>query len=88
MARSPKIYLEDLIDRMVDRLHDARRVCHSPGDNFAYDLFLELRDLSRRAVRVSRSRCFASASRDGDKILVELNKTMKMCLAVNSRYGR
>lgn len=60
MARSKKIYLEDLIDRMVDRLHDARRVCHSPGDNFAIDLFIDIRSYARRCVSVSRSRIFAA----------------------------
>lgn len=27
--RKRKIYLEDLIDSMVDRLYKARRICHS-----------------------------------------------------------
>lgn len=60
MARKTKIYLKDLIDRMVDRLYKARSVCHSPGDNFAIDLFLDIRDDARRCVSVSRSRIFAA----------------------------
>lgn len=60
MSRKPKIYMEDLIDRMIDKLCKARRVCCSPGDNYAIDLLLEVRDCARRCVRISRSRIFAA----------------------------
>lgn len=60
MSRRTKLYLEDIIDKMIQELYDARRVCHSPGDNFAIDQFLEIREGARRAVRISRSRIFAA----------------------------
>lgn len=58
--RKRKIYLEDLIDSMVDRLYKARRICHSLGDKFAIDLLLDIRADARRCVSVSRSRIFAA----------------------------
>ena len=58
--RKRKIWLEDLIDQMIGRLYKARSKCHSPGDKFAIDLFLDIRDDARRCVRVSRSRLFAA----------------------------
>lgn len=88
MKRKSKVYLEDLIFHMHRLLDDARRSCNCPGDKFGYDLFVCIRDLSRRAVRVSRSRCFASANREGDKVLVDLYNNMKKCLELNRRYGR
>lgn len=63
-GRKQKIYLEDLIDLMIDRLYKARAKCHSPGDKFAIDLFLDIRAQSRRCVSISRSRIF-SARRGG-----------------------
>ena len=60
MSRNRKIYLEDLIDRMIGKLYKARGVCHSPGDNFAIDLLLDIRADARRCVSVSRSRIFAA----------------------------
>lgn len=62
--RKRKIYLEDIIDRMVDKLYRARAICCSPGDNFAIDLLLDIRDDARRCVSVSRSRIF-NAKRGG-----------------------
>ena len=58
--RKRKIYLEDLIDAMIGRLYKARAICHSPGDNFAIDLLLDIRADARRCVSVSRSRIFAA----------------------------
>lgn len=58
--RNSKIYLEDILDLIVSRCYKARSVCHSPGDNFAIDQLLDIRSLSRRAVRISRSRLFAA----------------------------
>lgn len=74
--RKQKIYLEDLIDRMVDKLYRARAVFHSPGDNFAIDLFLDIRDDARRCVSVSRSRIFA-AKRGGFAIANKSNVKTK-----------
>ena len=54
------IHLDTLTDRMIDLLWKARAGSDSPGVNYSYDLYLQVREMSRRAVRISRSRCFAA----------------------------
>ena len=58
--RRRSIQLDTLTDRMIGLLYKARAGSDCPGDNYAYDLYLQVREMSRRAVRISRSRCFAA----------------------------
>lgn len=62
--RKSKVYLEDLRDRMVDLLWKCQGRTYKPGDKFALDLFLQVRDLARHAVRVARSRLYNSSIAD------------------------
>lgn len=56
--KARKISLEDLRDEIIDLLWKCQGRTYNPGDKFALDLFLEIRELSRRAVRVARSRLY------------------------------
>lgn len=59
--KARKRSLEDLRDEMIDLLWKCQGRTYKPGDKFALDLFLEIRELSRRAVRVARSRLYNSS---------------------------
>lgn len=62
--KARKKSLEDLRDEMIDLLWKCQYRTYNSGDKFALDLFLEVRELSRRAVRVARSRLYNSSIAD------------------------